>query len=129
MTFVLIVDDDPAIRTLLADMFSEEGYRVGTACNGVEALERVRGRPPDAIVLDLMMPTLGGMGFLDVCRRESLCREVPVMVVSAEYALVDEMPALKTAGVRAVLGKPFDVAEVLEFVEQHAPRAAHGRND
>src|SRR5438067_4746790 len=53
---LLIVDDDPGIRGLLAALFQVEGFRVETATNGQEALQKARAQPPDAIVLDLRMP-------------------------------------------------------------------------
>ncbi len=59
---VLIVDDEPNIRGFLRMALEDEGFSVETAANGKEALDKVRRRPPDAVLLDLLMPVLDGWG-------------------------------------------------------------------
>jgi len=64
--FVLVVDDEPQNRTLLRDPLEAFGYQVDEAENGLRALQKIALRPPDAILLDLMMPQMDGF---EVCRR------------------------------------------------------------
>src|ERR1022692_3680768 len=64
--FVLVVDDEEQNRTLLHDPLEARGYEIAEAENGVEALQKIAERPPDVILLDLMMPKLDGF---EVCRR------------------------------------------------------------
>jgi two-component system chemotaxis response regulator CheY len=112
---VLVVDDDDAIRLTVADALEDEGYLVLTATNGREALEEVESAPPDAIVLDLMMPVLDGWGFLEACRQRELCQGIPVLVMSAYRRLTETAPELK---VRACIAKPFELDVLLGAVER-----------
>ncbi len=80
---LLVVDDDPGLRTLLRRMLEREGYAVIEADNGRVALEQVRARAPGAILLDLMMPEMDGFEFLEQLRRDDARREVPVIVLTA----------------------------------------------
>ena len=114
MLRILVVEDDPIIRTTLAEALEDMGYFVETASNGAEALAKVRDDSFAAIVLDLMMPVMTGWEFLDACGEDLLAAQIPVAVVSAAYApgAVASRPA-----VSAVLSKPFDL-DVLEAIVQ-----------
>ena len=100
MTRVLIVDDDATIRGLISELLVDEGYVVVGASDGAQALQCARDAPPAAIVLDLMMPVLDGWGFLRACRQQSMCRGVPVVVVSAADGLHEMTRWLKELGTR-----------------------------
>jgi CheY-like chemotaxis protein len=124
MTRVLIVDDDPVIRVVVGALFRDEGYAVDTAAHGVQALHQVRAAPPDAIVLDLLMPVMDGASFLDACHEQGLCADTPVIVFSAKRWLVGStLRGLKHKGVRAVLTKPSDVVALTAVVARYAPVA------
>ena len=118
---VLVVDDDDGIRLTVADALQDEGYQVMTATNGQEALQQVESGPPDAIVLDLMMPIMDGWGFLEACRRRELCQGIPVLVMSAYRRLTETAPDLK---VRACIAKPFELDVLLGAVERLLQHAA-----
>jgi two-component system, OmpR family, response regulator MprA len=107
-TRVLVVDDDPAVRSAVARALRVD-YEVGEAADGADALAQHAASPADAIVLDLLMPEIGG---LDVCR--SLRRRgdpVPVLVVTARDAVDDRVEGLD-AGADDYLVKPFAVEEL-----------------
>ena len=106
---VLIVDDDPGIRGLLANLFQVEGYDVETATNGREALQKARTRVPDAIILDLRMPVMGGREFLQEWRRTASGHAVPVLATSA----YDVTASAEEIGVEAFLPKPFSMDALL----------------
>ena len=112
MLRILVVEDDPIIRTTVAEALEDMGYVVETASNGAEALAKVRDDGFAAIVLDLMMPIMTGWEFLDACGDDLVADQVPVAVVSAAYApgAVANRPA-----VSAVLSKPFNL-DVLEAI-------------
>jgi two-component system, chemotaxis family, chemotaxis protein CheY len=112
---VLVVDDDAGIRSVVADAFEMEGYRVVTARNGAEALERVRASRPDAIVVDLMMPIMDGWQFLEACRKDNLCEGTPVVVMSAYRYLAEISSDL---GASACIAKPFDLDVLLGAVQR-----------
>jgi CheY-like chemotaxis protein len=123
MTRVLVVDDDPTIRSVVADVLEDEGYVVDTAGDGAQALQYARDAPPAAILLDLMMPVLDGWGFVDACRRDSICLGVPVVVMSAAHGLQEITKRLKQLGVRATLAKPFDAVALIALIQHYAPLA------
>ena len=80
---VLVVEDDGPIRAMLADLLSDAGYGVAEAENGRQALNSLRERLPDLVVLDLMLPAVSGWAFLDQAREQLERLHVPVMIVSA----------------------------------------------
>ncbi len=103
---VLLVDDEPDIREVLADALSWEGYDVATAANGREALRILRSGPPvDVVLLDLTMPIMSGWEFRQVQRLDPALAGIPVIVTSASS------PGT-TAPVR-FLPKPFGLDELL----------------
>lgn len=104
---ILVVDDEPAIRGVLAAVLADEGYRVVTARDGQEALEQLAREHPDLILSDVTMPRMGGVALVRrICHRH---RGVPVVVVSAYHAGVDE------PGVRFV-PEPFDLDRLADAV-------------
>ena len=116
-SYVLVVDDDPAIRGLVADALRDEGYAVDLAAHGREALDAMRARRPATVVLDLMMPVMDGFSFMEACHSEQLCDNVPIVVISAAHdALrrIDEIP------VHACVAKPFDLDELIRTIHRLA---------
>ena len=123
MRQILVVEDDPSIRGLVSEVLRDDGYEVSEACNGAEALNAVRERRPDLIVLDLMMPVMDGWAFVEECRREPGCDDVPILVTSASHDLTRTAERLRSFGVRTCLAKPFDVEGLLALVERYVPAA------
>lgn len=108
---VLLIEDDPDIRAVMADVLSAEGYCVVEAGDGLEGLERARERQPDVILLDLMMPKMDGWAFRRAQQADAALAGIPVVVVSAVMA--DRVHALRAT---AHLHKPFDMDELLGVV-------------
>ena len=107
---VLVVDDDPAVSGALQRALRLEGYDVTLAADGPQALEEVAVRPPDAVVLDIGLPTIDG---LDVCRRmRAAGDDTPVLMLTARDAIHDRVQGLD-AGADDYLVKPFALAELL----------------
>ena len=106
---VLVVDDDPQLREALTRALELDGYSVTTASNGAQALEAIGQRRPDVVVLDVMMPYVGG---LDVCRtlRERRDR-LPILVLTARDEVGDRVAGLD-AGADDYLTKPFALDEL-----------------
>jgi CheY-like chemotaxis protein len=101
---VLIVDDDPDVRTLLRRMLEREGYRVTEAEHGRTALARLTHDLPGVILLDLMMPEMDGFEFLAELRRHETAYAVPVVVVTAKE-LTDEDKRRLNGSVERILQK------------------------
>ena len=111
---ILVVDDDPRITDLLRRIFAYEGYSVAVAASGEEALKRTLERPPDLIVLDLMLPGLDG---LEVVQRLRLAEDqVPVLMLTARDAVSDRVKGLD-AGADDYLVKPFAPEELVARVK------------
>lgn len=111
---VLVVDDDEHIRTFLSEALSAEGYEVATASDGFDALGEARRRPPDVILLDLLMPALDGRGFLDVYRSVP-GPHAPVIAISAVRSAAERIGDR----VDAVMLKPLHVDRLIELVRYH----------
>jgi CheY-like chemotaxis protein len=92
---VLVVDDEPADRKLLADLLVAEGGQVSTATNGQEALERLQIERPDLVILDLMMPQIDGFGVVEAIRTRPDCQEVPILIVTSKDLTEDDRNRLK----------------------------------
>jgi two-component system chemotaxis response regulator CheY len=112
---ILVVDDDDAIRGVIAETLELEGYCVECAADGLQALAKVKADVPDAIVLDLMMPVMDGWTFLEQCRTQHLCTNTPVLVTSAAPKLEETAAKLR---VTARLTKPFDLDDLVGIVGQ-----------
>ena len=100
---VLVVDDDPDARDRLRAVLHREGWTVAEAANGEEALAIVAHRPPQLILLDLMMPVMDGFKFLHALRERPGCADIPVVVLTARDLNADEQRQL--AGADRVLQK------------------------
>jgi two-component system response regulator MprA len=106
---ILVVDDEPAVRTALERALALERYEIELAADGVQALDRIAQSPPDAIVLDVAMPVLDG---LEVCRRLRAAGDrTPVLMLTARDAVDDRVEGLD-AGADDYLVKPFALREL-----------------
>jgi DNA-binding response OmpR family regulator len=112
---VLVVDDDPSVRRLIALNLELDGFVVRTACDGWAALVDVLADPPDLITLDLAMPVLDGLAAAAQLRATDGLDAVPVVLISAVLTAEDRELAEKI-GVNAVLSKPFEPAELVAVV-------------
>jgi two-component system response regulator MprA len=106
---ILVVDDEPAVRSSLERALRLDGYEVSLAAGGREALAALAGAPPDAVVLDVLMPELGG---LEVCRRlRDAGDRTPVLMLTARDRVADRVRGLD-AGADDYLVKPFALEEL-----------------
>jgi DNA-binding response OmpR family regulator len=109
---ILVVDDQPSVRTLLKDYLTSQGYRVVTANDGQDALFVARHERPNLVLLDIMMPKMDGYQFLSAFRREN---QVPVIVLSAKEEETDTVLGLELGADDYVI-KPFRMRELLARV-------------
>ncbi len=105
---ILVVDDMESLRTLVRSYLTQEGFRVVTAANGREALFVARQERPDLIVLDLMMPELGGYDFINAYAREG---DAPIIILTARIEESDKVLGLEL-GADDYLTKPFSMREL-----------------
>jgi two-component system, OmpR family, response regulator len=111
---IMVVEDEPAIRGLLALTLEGENYRVETASDGQEALRMMEAHAPDVILLDLMLPKLDGWGVIDALDRHRGTGTVPIIALSA----TQRCTIVGERGVHAFLSKPFDVDTLLTVLEE-----------
>ena len=112
---VLVVDDDPATRSLLRLLLEIEGHAVVEAAHGEEALNMIgRETLPDLVVTDLMMPVLGGLELIKRLQAEPLTAAIPIVVVSANSEAALDLQI--SGAVTAVVGKPFIASAFAESI-------------
>ncbi len=109
MTLIMVVDDDPNIRSVVGRGLRFEGYEVQMAEDGAQAIQTARTRPPDLVVLDVMLP---GMDGLEVCRRLRHGLSAPILMLTARDSVPDRIAGLDS-GADDYLVKPFDFDELL----------------
>jgi adenylate cyclase len=112
---VLVVDDDPSVRDLLAKTLEKEGYRVILARNGLEALELARQHRPQAITLDVMMPQLDGWGALKELKADAALRDIPVIMVT----VLNERGMAIPLGAADFVTKPVDRQRLTAILRDH----------
>jgi CheY-like chemotaxis protein len=109
---ILIVDDDPDMRDLLAEILVDAGYSANCAGDGAEALEALDSTPMDAVLLDLHMPGMNGQEFLGRRAADPKLAKIPVIIISATA-----QRSATTVGT-FVLGKPMDIAALLGMLSR-----------
>jgi len=112
---VLVVDDDPSIRRMIIASLRRDGYAFREAENGQEALDAMHSSPPDAVVLDLMMPLVSGWDVLKEREKDENLKKIPVIVVSANRG--PEISDAVNRGICAFLPKPFDIGALNAIVK------------
>jgi DNA-binding response OmpR family regulator len=114
---VLLVDDDPVITRLLEVNFRLDGFKVGIASRGDAALERARAVPPDAIVLDVMLPGLDGFEVARQMRATPNLKDVPVVFLTARSP-DDQQAQAQDLGNIDFVAKPFEPVELVALVRR-----------
>jgi len=118
---VLVVDDDPEIRSSLHSLLEAAGYQVESAADGREALERVAAASPNLLVADVLMPVMDGLALCRMLRAAG--NTVPVLLLTARSDVADCVAGLD-AGADDYLSKPFDPNELLARLRAMARRTA-----
>ncbi len=121
---VLVVEDDPSVRGLLQTILEDEALDVVAAADGEEGLRLARSLRPDVVLLDVMMPGLGGPDVIRRLRRPDGSLPFAVLVITGAAEVV--APLRGELGADAVLEKPFDIVTLAERVKALAGGAAHG---
>lgn len=111
---VLVVDDDPAARNLLERALTRKGYRVATAANGIEAIERARELHPIAVTLDVVMPDMDGWSVLSQMKAAPELSRIPVILVT----MTDDRARGYALGASDVMSKPYDLDRLLDILRR-----------
>jgi DNA-binding response OmpR family regulator len=121
---VLVIDDDPDVRTLCKINLRYDGYEVIEAAGGAEGLELISSDHPDAVLLDVMMPNVDGIEVLRQLRANEATAGVPVVILSARVSIEDQIEGI-AAGADDYLTKPFsprDLGVALDGASRIDPR-------
>jgi two-component system, OmpR family, response regulator MprA len=125
MMTILVVDDDPSIRSVVSRGLRFEGYTVVVATDGLEALRIAREQTLDMVVLDVMLPNLDG---LEVCRRLRRGTNIPILMLTARDAVSDRIAGLDS-GADDYLVKPFDFDELVARIRAQLRRTQPQRDE
>ncbi len=113
---ILVVDDDPVIRDMMADILELEGYSISIARNGYEALQLLRSGEEYLVFLDIMMPVMSGKELCALIEREPYMREHHRIIL---MSAMDNLDEAATLDVDAILQKPFVVDDVIDILEPY----------
>lgn len=123
---VMIVEDEPNIVESLSFLFCREGWQVSVALDGEGAIKALLSEPPDALVLDIMLPPPGGFEILKRVRREPTLSGLPVVVLTAKGQEKDRHAALRL-GADAFVTKPFSNRSLVQQLHDLTARRAASR--
>jgi chemosensory pili system protein ChpA (sensor histidine kinase/response regulator) len=114
---VLVVDDSLTVRKITTRLLTREGFRVDSAKDGVDALERMHGLIPDVVLLDVEMPRMDGFELARVMRSDERMKSVPIIMITSRTADKHRNHALEI-GVNVYLGKPYQEQQLLDAIAE-----------
>ncbi|MEX0865321.1 MAG: response regulator [Acidimicrobiia bacterium] len=124
---VLVADDDPDILTVVKINFELDGFEVDTAVDGEDALQKATTNPPNAIVLDIMMPRMDGLTALHRLRSQASTANIPIILLTARGLPEDRVRGLEL-GADDYITKPFDITELAARVRAVLRRTQAARD-
>ena len=114
---ILIIEDDPSVRTLLDKSLTAKGYKISLVKDGVEGLTALESERPDLIVVDVMMPRLDGMTFVKAIKGNDSTSPIPVIFLTAKNdprSMIDGI----NVGAKFYVTKPFQLDELVSKIEK-----------
>ncbi len=117
MTTVLIVEDNPSQREMIASLLADKGLSITEASDGVEGLAKIRDRCPDLVLLDIVMPKMNGYEFCRQIKSDPKTKNLPIVMCSAKAEDFDRYWGMKQ-GADAYIAKPFHPKELFGTVKQ-----------
>lgn len=119
---ILVVDDEPDFCSIVQGQLEKEGFEVDVAYNGVEGLEKVHANPPDAIVLDVMMPEMDGYEVCKKLKGDEKCVDIPVILLTAVASHVTSTRYTHRDGMSTeaddYIAKPASAEQISESIKQ-----------
>ena len=112
---ILVIDDDAFMVAALEARLEANGYSVVSASDGEEGLQKAEDERPDLIVLDVVMPTMDGYTFIRELRKNSIIKQIPVIVLSGKDKLKD---LFELEGINDFLLKPYQASDLLKKIEE-----------
>ena len=115
---ILVVDDSPTVRKLIAGKLEKCGHDVLCSNDGVEAMERLENLRPDLILLDINMPRMDGYQVCKLIRANNATKDVPVVMISGKDGFFDKVRG-RMAGTSGYITKPFGPETLMKAVESY----------
>jgi DNA-binding response OmpR family regulator len=122
MAKIIVVEDDLVLAETLTDNLSQEGYKVTMVTDGEAAYQKIVNKPPDLIILDVMLPKLDGLSLCRMIRREPTTSHIPIIMLTARTSEVDKIVGLESGADDYVI-KPFGLGELLARIRAVLRRA------
>ncbi|HBY98768.1 MAG: response regulator [Ardenticatenaceae bacterium] len=110
---ILVIEDDATLRNLLSEILEFEGYQVITARDGLDGLEKLKDNRPVLILLDLMMPKMDGITFVEELERRGLHPMIPVIILTADHLARERVSRVEPEG---YIEKPMEIRTLLEEI-------------
>jgi chemosensory pili system protein ChpA (sensor histidine kinase/response regulator) len=114
---VLVVDDSLTVRKITTRLLTREGFRVDSAKDGVDALEKMNDLVPDVVLLDVEMPRMDGFELARVMRSDARLKSVPIIMITSRTADKHRNHAMEI-GVNVYLGKPYQEQQLLDSIAE-----------
>lgn len=115
---ILCIEDETEMIELIRIILERKGFKVSGATGGEEGLRKVRETNPDLVLLDLMMPDMGGWEVYQQMKADDQTKNIPVIIVTAKAQSIDKVLGLHIAKVDDYITKPFSPADLLKSVEK-----------
>jgi len=119
---ILLIEDEEIMINLLEKKLIQEGYQVKVAKNGIEGLEKLKEEKPDLILLDIIMPKMGGFEVMEKISKDPELKEIPIIIISNSGQPVELDKAQKLGAKDWLIKTEFDPQEVIEKVEKQIGR-------
>ena|SRR5579872_1717349 len=117
---VLITEDDYDLRTIVSDFLTASGYKTTMACDGEEAMARIKAQRPDLLILDLSLPKLDGWSVVRQLRALPETQTLPVIAFTA-HAMAGDRAKAEAAGCNGFITKPFRPEDLLREIQRLLP--------
>ena len=114
----ILCDDDDSVNNELVEIYLEDDYEVMCVKNGQECLDSVSQRKPDLILLDVMMPVMGGKEVCDHLKNSQDTKHIPIIVLSAQ-SYEDDIKIMLDQGVNSYITKPFDSKQLKKIIDDY----------
>ncbi len=118
MKKILVIDDDPDVLEVLGTRLSVAGYRVIKAQSGKEGIDKAKEEPPHLIILDILMPDMGGEEVAEILRTDPATKDTPVIFLTCLYTKRDEQIEGHKVGKNMFVAKPYDSQELLDLIRK-----------